>query len=967
MLRKKALQLLAWLICASVAVTFAGCVNDDIEVKDVEVPSGHIKINFTVPEMSVASRATSAENYECALKDVHIIFFNEAGAYVAHSHADVKDGQTSFVFKIPDKLKVETDYKTLVVGNSHNYTPKSYSTFDQYVAALVEGSNYDRVRKELVAEGGVLTKTSAGSAGLPMYGTFTDNGGIAIPFRFTGSAAEGYSVAGKVDMNRLVSRIDINNLMGSRLVITKVKLGNRRNGAYYFNHSLLHPEVSLDASYTPMGSVQSGETDVIKTQLLTGELYCFSNMVPVTVQNDETTTFVLIEGYYQDGVAPNTSTLSYYRVNLAEVGKPQQLQPNHIYRLNITNVEGAGASTEEGAISATAPKIGYSINDVWIDDDDNTLVSDNKGNTLSISRANLQFAYEKESAQLVRIKATGSQPLQWHAAKVTDDINYPDHDKFEMTANGTSGIAVVPVSDNTSPYMYRARIKVWATGGTVDATNPPTTYIDVFQFNKSGEMRILTVDNQVGTIEATMPGQGGTMRFVINTGSRDAGYQASWLSGKPLGANIINNGLGNNGSTLEVFVPINSDEVIRHFSIVVKRVENGVIADSDPNPVIIEFTQPVTTKLYETVYPLSEDVNNPTLIEGFREDVDITKSYRFSNTRFPLSFKIYDDVNYELEITSNFLGTDLVLLSNTTDNNGSLSKTLTSSNQQIYAVPMATGPGDPTLVRSISVIVRNKKTKAFVDRKEYYLGITTSCQLGDVTIPSLTTGQYLLLADRNVGVPKFSNGEITPALFCTPGTQWGASQSSISSATKIYQPSYGENVTNQSLTEFVSTRYVCNNISTDVLKDDYAQPWFENINDAYYFYSQSNISKWTWNYNINLTSLKFGFSKGRAYILSSHRRMGKPIGCWLATMCSYNSYSSSTNYAQYIVFFRFASYDTLGHIYYVSPSNNPNPSIRITNTLRPSTSNYTGWDGAPIRMAYPLKAEEIARYEAGEI
>lgn len=854
---------------------FTSCIHDDIGVDDVEVPLGYVKVNFDVPEMSVATRGTSAENYECALKDVHLIFFNEAGAYVAHSHADVKEGQTSFMFKIPDKLNAETDYKTLVVGNSHNYTPKSHTTFDQYIAQLVQGSNYDRVRKEIVAEGGVLTKTSAGSSGLPMYGTFTDNGGIAIPFRFSGSADEGYSIAGKVSMNRLVSRVDINNLMANRLVITKVKLGNRRNGAYYFNHSLLHPEVSLDASYTPMGGVEGAETDMVKTQSLTGELYCFSNMVPITIQNDEATTFVLIEGYYQDGDTPNTSTLSYYRVNLADMGRPQQLLPNHIYKLTITNVAGAGAATEDGAISATAPKIGYSINDEWIDENDNTLVSDNKGNTLSISRANLQFAYEKESAQLVRIKAVGPQPLQWHAAKVSDDINYPDHDKFEISANGTSGIAVVPVSDNTSPYMYRARIKVWATGGTTDTANPPTTYIDVFQFNKSGEMRILTVDNQVGTIEATMPGEGGTMRFVINTGSRDAGYKATWQDTQPLNGFIDNNGVGNNGSTLTISVPANTTDAVRHFSVVVKRVQDGVTADTNPNPVTIEFTQPITTKLFELITPLSEDPNNPTWIEGFAEYSSTNNIDGYSGSYKLILSRAIDYTKHNLVWRSNFLLNDLRIAKslptftekNQCNNNITGSDLLVYATENLYVLPIATGPGDPPIVNSLTLKVVDKISGKIVQSKDYYIGIKTSCDLGEVAVETSTASKYVLLADRNVGVPLFKDGIKTQSLFTSYPRYLNSS---------LYmdwmQPSYGPGVNCHNQSQYVGL--VFNKIQD--INTVNTQSWYDSTDDSqqkYYFYNRTNISKWLFNYdNSKFKNIHLMKSKGRYFILSNYRK-----------------------------------------------------------------------------------------------
>lgn len=998
MLRTNTFQQLVWLMLASVAGLFTGCINDDIEVKDVEVPQGYAKVNFSISGMSAASRGTVAESYECALNDVHIIFFNEAGSYVAHSHADVSEGQTSFVFKIPPKLQPNTDYKTLVIGNSHNYTPKSHSTFDDYLSALVAGSNFERIRDEIKAEGGVLGKSTAGMGGLPMYGSYVNSGGDAVPFRYSGSVEDGYHVPGKVKLTRLVSRIDIENLMGNRLVIKGVKLGNRRTGGYYFNHAMLPQDVSLDRLYNPMGPLTDTESDIVKIQSLVGELYCFSNMVPISMQNDEVTTFALIEGYYQDGTTPNTTQVSYYRVNLADAGRPQQLRSNHIYKLTITNVSGPGASTEEGAISATAPLIGYTINDSWVDDDDKTLVSDNKGNTLSISRANLIFTCEKEAAQLVKIRVNGpSQPITWHAAWVTDDRSYPDFSRFELTANGSQGIVVIPVSGNNTPYMHRARIKVWASGGTISTSEPPTAYIDVMQFSSVTDCRVLLVENQVGTIESAMPGEGGIMRFVVNTGSKDALYKATTNSSY---ATVMNNGEGTNGSTLSIYVPANTGDAERQITVTVKRCVDGIPVDSDPAPVTILLTQPVTTQIFEvTGTPLSEDPNNPTVIEGYTYEATYkmyngayapSTTYAYNplamNTK-ALNVKLYNTSD-RYNVISSFSGADVALQTtipiNDVSNKYYSQPNLTSisglsTGSSVFVSVFTTGPGDPDIDGQIKIEVT--RSGSVVASKIFYVKITTSCENGDIVM-SNGDGNYLL-ADRNVGVSGFINGEKIPAMFYNETFSYNEVVGSSTYHTyyldewdqSVYRCKNNSNRENYGKTLWKSTTSEVPSI---------VQTWqtlMTNNNPRYYFYTPENITKWRVAYllqnGVTVNHCPLRVSKGRVFLESQYKHGGKTIGCWLPGGNRIYIYGGPSP-REYVYALLWSGLD--------SRSSNENMCLMLTcpalqksfnfsQYAKPylkiakadgNTGNYTA-PSAPFRMAYPLTDVELARYVAGEI
>lgn len=967
MLRTKSFQLLAWLLCASVVGIFSGCINDDIEVEDVDVPPGCVKVNFTVPEMSMATRGTAAESHECAIKDVHILFYDAAGAYVDFSHSEVTGGASGFVFRVPSKLQAGAEYKTLVIGNSHGFIPTPYDTFDAYLQGQITGRSYSDARLKLCAAGGALNKSVAGSNGLPMYGEFVNERGVAVPFIFTGDADTRYDVEGTVRFNRVVCRVDINNLVAKHLIIDQVKLCNRRQGAYYFHQETLYgQDLSNTGLWSNVGNPELSGDGLTATQSLDAELYCYPNSVPVVAQNDNATTYVMIKGYYQDGVNNTTSNptakATYYRVNLADNGSSQLLRRNHIYRLNITHVAKEGASTEEGAVSATAPLIRYSVNDVWTDPNEATVVTDSKGNTLSISRAMVSFGYETAEAELVKVKVAGKDGgLTWHATWVTDDMTVGDYAEFAMNSINNETLSIQTRSDNTTDFLRRARLKVWATGGSIDPSSPLTTYIDIYQFNRSGNMRILMVDNQVGTLSCQVPGEGGTMRFVVNTGSRNATYKAEWGENQPLNATLVNNGVGNNGATLEVAIPANTTGAERAFSVIVKRVEDGVTAESDPNPVSIQLTQPVTTKLYEISKNISTDSKRPTRIEGYNPVLYNGIANPYSPNFVSFSVKLYNPELHKFRVVSNFLDEDVSIFpaysdkSTVSNVNPPKNNTLTNLNSGsfVYVVPFATGPGDPTIPGSLTIDVLDADGNVLAS-ENVYISITTDCIIEDILVFS-NYSYYYVLTDRNIGVPRYdADGNKVPALFYTQNNK----TETWNNQGHWRQSQFGPDAMNHSFSEYRGALFNIPMAATDASA---AKQMFMSDNTSLdgseYLYNAENIKRWT-TYDANFFGVdnQIGMSKGRHYIFQLEvkevgpPRKGNHIGCWLAAK-EYTWYTGGLSYLPLLMLHQ-------GTVYCATAK------LKVEKL----TSSYaTTLKTAPTRMVIKLTAEEAAKYKNNEI
>ena len=637
----------------------------------------------------------------------------------------------------------------------------------------------------------------------------------------------------------------------------------------------------------------SGET---KRQVVEGKIYAFPNMVPVVVQNDALTTYLMIAGYYQDGT-DNTpekphNKLTYYRFNMAQNGRSQILRRNHCYKGVINRVSGPGAPSESEAEDASAPLLDYSVSDTW-QDDDNTTVTDDRGNFLTISRAMVSFVGEKDLNEVVKVQV--KEGLAWSVEWVQNAADAPDFDKFEFLRNDDASFSIRTRTDNATEFLRKARLAVKATGGSVDPSNPLTAVVDVMQLSSKEEIKVLMVDNNVGTVEHQVPGSGATIRMQVQTGSKRSSWLAVDVDNSSATNNISWTRTGANGGMLEVDVPANITGSERSFSLQIKRLNTDASVDVDVDPVFISFTQPKSDYLL-TVSPSVPDGQDGLVLEGFDPSPTTVKSGIHTQQRFVVT--LTDPDHYEYCVKSTFKkDVDLFI---TKDN--PLDKTSTSnavswsaksncldtlsgmvSGQSFYINVFRTGPGDPTIRGTIKIYARPKTGAAAteVQTMSMSVSIKTSCVVNDVLLKNGSA--YLLVADRNVGAPRRidANGKFVMAKYFTNEKKVDISGSSQLESLNVgwkgeYYPwsDYGGK-TGAGSAGFVTQYWLTSDIDGSTNVDDAAKvsPW----------YKSSEVSKWKVpsQTEMNLINSNLVFSKQRAFLVSEDKDVsGNYIGCY---------------------------------------------------------------------------------------
>lgn len=352
-----ALRSLAVLVLG-VSAFAVSCVREGADSPDRPVRAGEIRIEYSVDGVENATRSVTATAAERLLKDVHVIFFNNDGTFIACQKADVTNGSSFFSFPVPEGVTEGVEYRTLIVGNALSWLPSGSTTLAEYLNTMSD-KGYKTIHDNIAA----LTAGRIDvEKGLPMWGEVYSSFGGVSSFVLYKNNTGSYYFNGHITFYRAVCRLDLTNNVADKLVITKVKVCNYRAGGYYFLQNVPYGEVqagvdsdeewiSVDA---PSGSVQS----------VTAKVYTFPNTVSVVSQNDDQTTYLMIAGKYNGSAAE-----TYYRFNMAANGAKQLLQPNHCYKGIISNVTGPGSDTPGGAKDATIPMFDYNVSD-WYGNDD---------------------------------------------------------------------------------------------------------------------------------------------------------------------------------------------------------------------------------------------------------------------------------------------------------------------------------------------------------------------------------------------------------------------------------------------------------------------------------------------------------------------------------------------------------------------------------------------------------------------
>ena len=914
------------------------------ELMDVPAP-GTVRVGYTIDGL-METRSTPVLGHERTLVDVHILFYTEEGSYVTYQHANVTSGTSSFTFPIPAVLTPNTPYKTLVLGNSHDHVPSGFASFDAYLEQSSTMS-YDEMYEQVYAERNMdHSSGSTHSGSLPMWGQFVDGDGHEIAFQFTEQSDGRVEFTGSAHFSRSVCRLDLRHLAAQNLIIDAVKLCNYRSAGYYFHNDAPKGGIVDGLSDQSWISVSAPTQNV---QELNGGVYAFPNIVPVVVQNDLQTTYLMIRGYYQDGT-DNTpenpkKKLTYYRFNMAENGRSQILRRNYRYLAIINSVKGPGSDDEQGAHDEEAPMLDYTVDDSWTDDDGNT-VTDDKGNYLTISRAMVTFDGYKDLSEAVKVvvKDGLTWSVEWDPTLVGEESS-----KFRYARVDDRQFSVTTLEDNATDFSRNARLIVKASGGTVDPQKPLTATVSVMQFSSKDEMATLMVDGQTGTVEQTVAGSGATLRFQVETGSLKSGWSVTDPNNTAATAGVTWTLKGANRGVLEVDVPTNITAGERAFTLKVQRLGSDGQVDGSVNPVMIQITQPKSDYLL-SINPSEPQDQEGLVVEGFDPEPNVRPNGVSAQRKFTV--QLADPDNYTWKVESSF-AKDYDLFLTKTDpaavttqavwKNNSTVNSITGlkNGESIWINVFRTGPGDPTFSGTLTfTAVPNGEGET--QSINVTVTVKTSCTINDVIIQDAQKRDYILVADRNVGAdPRIQDGK-----FVTAGNYHFQPEMHITGKAYseiTYTQWKGTETYNSSKTITEALDEMFTDVGTGTNADDAAEfsPWYKTADKAKWGYSfnaaQANIT-----YYIGL-AVHGVMSKGRLFFISQYWDLnagkGTYVGCYFPMTTSNAYYATQLN----------ATMVASQHIRFYSLP----PSIASTSL------------GAPIRLMRTLTQAEIT--EAGYI
>lgn len=723
-------------------VCLTGCMREEI-VSGPAVTGQGVTIDYSFDDLQ--TRSVAATTAEKKFDDVYFVFYNSTTeGYVAYLKTSAPSGNTgegSFPLPIPKELTPGNTYKTLIVANYDRFKADD-QTFEHYITEN-RSKNYEKMRHDMKSQ---CFKGARVTTPLPLYGTLLGKDGEES--LFTAPQPDGVGkLPVSVRFSRAVSRFDLKNRVADKLVIAWVKVCNYRDAGYFFHQDAPLGDLKkgtagsppTDPNNLPDGYVKVNPPlgdPANKQDLVEGGLYAYPNIVANSLQDDESTTCLLIAGYYQDSLtAAKTSKLTYYRANVADPGLSQVLKRNYVYTIVITGVHSAGSDTEDEAMAEKDRLLDYVVDDEWQDDGDNTVV-DKNGNFLSVSRT--AVVLDPPGGEAATIKVSVKEGLGWKT-----EFKQNKDNAFKVEKIDERSFMIVTNKDNESEFVNTAQLEVSATGTNLDPDAPLKITINITQLSTVNQLRMLSVEGQTGSLSYNVPGQGGTISLQVLTGGAYGGWVAtpdndlkSFIGQySPQGAN--------KGSIQIVFKPNITKETRKGVLTVTRDPEEGV------SPVIVNFTQDPSPYVL-TVFPNYGD--RELVVEGFSDATDNPNGVAKD---IPFWVTLADPANYTFKVESSFRkDADAFLTLNAAPPKKTAYYTASTAGdalaggldgQQFALSVFRTGPGDPDIPGSITVTAVPKTSDLPTEVFSFSVRIVTSCGIGDCKVGAFT------VADRNCG------------------------------------------------------------------------------------------------------------------------------------------------------------------------------------------------------------------------
>lgn len=973
------MKCLRYIMMSLLPLLGAAC-SDDYSDPATNHGSNRLSVPYRVDGEMSLSRGMIALDHEKAVDHAYILFFEESGDNANNyaTSARMASSGSRLEFPIPEDLKPDTRYLTLVVANADSYLPSGMTDFNAHLSDLTKDMT-DKSRENFAAVltahyAGHLTATNPGL--LPMWGRFTDNSGKETAFTFSRSGGEAVTCDGEFFFSRSLSRIDMLNLVPDKLEVAYVKVCNYRDAGLIFHDGLNAGSVVTlkKASDAPKGDGSDGYITVNapdagkNVQRLEASLYAFPNVVNTCVQNDRSTTCLIIAGYFTEDGKERDTELTYYRFNLANVGESQVLKRNYAYTAVIKGVKRRGASTDYGAYDDKMPIFEYDVNDEWQITDDN-YVSDADGNFIVVSKSHLTFSGEASEAENIELRVSTSPKMTWELEAVNEPGN--ENDKFQWSKLSDEALKVGPRENNATQYVRFGYLQVVATNTETGKQVKMPIYLQ--QLSLKYDIKMLTVNGNTGTFTQELPPSGGAVYLRVVTGGNTNNWvavdvdneieswdkDATWTkrggNNTELMISVPANISGNERTaTLRISLDPKDDNVLPVTILLHQGTSDQWFAIS-PQP----GADGVSIDAFSTIAGYPNGVV-PGTSRGFR--VTLTnKSYRFKVTT---SFNQGRDVRLSKNVNLEGRNAQSTHEEFTPEPLEDL-----ESGTMFYINPFRTGPNDPTIKGTVTVTVYDPANPTIAKEETFGVNITSGPSLlYDVVIDDI------LVADRNIGHQSRMTGEDGKPFMVrnfyesdmvkiySSGADLAENiNSSYNDSGKRYDPGSdwkegnGEKIYTTSENQISAVFGKLSNAAVDWWKNYHLDP--EQTFSAFY----KTDTKWNIPSTSQMEKIKNNvrFSKWRIFLVSDIGEgiVNMPVVCWLhQTKCKICPIGSNNELREVFgAYVYFPSGADLQMMYI----NNTNSDFVFSNSI----SNYMqfvyyGYPNASIRLVHPLAATE---------
>lgn len=973
------MKCLRYIMMSLLPLLGAAC-SDDYSDPATNHGSNRLSVPYRVDGEMSLSRGMIALDHEKAVDHAYILFFEESGDNANNyaTSARMASSGSRLEFPIPEDLKPDTRYLTLVVANADSYQPSGMTDFNAHLSDLTKDMT-DKTRENFAAVltahfTGQLTASNPGL--LPMWGRFTDNSGKETAFTFSRSGGEAVTCDGEFFFSRSLSRIDMLNLVPDKLEVAYVKVCNYRDAGLIFHDGLNAGSVVTlkKASDAPKGDGGDGYITVNapdagkNVQRLEASLYAFPNVVNTCVQNDRSTTCLIIAGYFTEDGKERDTELTYYRFNLANVGESQVLKRNYAYTAVIKGVKRRGASTDYGAYDDKMPIFEYDVDDEWQITDDN-YVSDADGNFIVVSKSHLTFSGEASEAENIELRVSTSPKMTWELAPVNEPGN--ENDKFQWSKLSDEALKVGPRENNATQYVRFGYLQVVATNTETGKQVKMPIYLQ--QLSLKYDIKMLTVNGNTGTFTQELPPSGGAVYLRVVTGGNTNNWvavdvdneieswdkDATWTkrggNNTELMISVPANISGNERTaTLRISLDPKDDNVLPVTILLHQGTSDQWFAIS-PQP----GADGVSIDAFSTIAGYPNGVV-PGTSRGFR--VTLTnKSYRFKVTT---SFNQGRDVRLSKNVNLEGRNAQSTHEEFTPEPLEDL-----ESGTMFYINPFRTGPNDPTIKGTVTVTVYDPANPTIAKEETFGVNITSGPSLlYDVVIDDI------LVADRNIGHQSRMTGEDGKPFMVrnfyesdmvkiySSGADLAENiNSSYNDSGKRYDPGSdwnegnGEKIYTTSENQISAVFGKLSNAAVDWWKNYHLDP--EQTFSAFY----KTDTKWNIPSTSQMEKIKNNvrFSKWRIFLVSDIGEgiVNMPVVCWLhQTKCKICPIGSNNELREVFgAYVYFPSGADLQMMYI----NNTNSDFVFSNSI----SNYMqfvyyGYPNASIRLVHPLAATE---------